>query len=61
MVSAWKRKKGKISKLVDPGNNHWNKIKEIKSMEWTDREEWRRKVNINLRTEICENMNDLYK
>ena len=46
-VSARKRKKGKTSKFVDAGTTE----KGINSIEWIDREEWRRKVKLKLKSQ----------
>ena len=44
---------------MDAGSNKCNKRERgggINSMEWIDREEWRRKIKLNLCTERCDNI-----
>ena len=52
MVSAWKKKKGKTSKFVveEITNGKREREKRFNSIEWINREKWRRETKLKLLT-----------
>ena len=48
MVSTWKKKKGKTSKLVDAGSHNWNEREGNQEcgMDWQRRMEKKNKIKI---------------
>ena len=49
MMSNWKKKKRKTSKFVDATGM---REKGINNMEWIDREEWRRKIKLQVQKDV---------